>query len=1190
MAVELEGLSYEIEAQVGDSPKQLESLASSLEKLKGASGGLKLGNVSNQLKRLTEALSGVDTKNVLKLRQMSKALGELASAGDIRISKGIGSGLASIGKGMDEVTDEKIDRIARLAEALKKLGAVGPVKIPKMKNLDNIDDPAVSAVKYAPAPVGSTVSQDDTIQQPQAYTVDFDTAYKQWTDAQYELSGAGKVAVGTYNTLNGILNTTKGALGALVGPLKAVGGYMLNTGIPATAQFGKNLAIGFAKLPLMFGGKVLGGVKSLTSGLSGVFSGLLRIAKFRLYRTVIKLFTEGLSQGIENLYYYSQLAGTSFAGSLDSIATSANYVKNSLGAMASPLIEAVAPAIDFIADKIVALFNLINQLFSRLTGKSTYTAAKKISTTYKSAADSAGKGASGAAKKASDELKKTILGFDEINKLNDPNKSAGGSGGGGGGAGGGGGGYGDMFEQRPIEDGIANFADRIKELINAGDWEGLGRLFGQKLNEVFDLGEDAEAKWTGWGHKISGYINNAIDVAYGFLDETNFRNIGNRIAQFMNGIFDEEGGINFSKFGATASLALTDALDGIIGFVEDFDTRDFGSAINRYMTGFYDQFTEWVNDSDKDWEKLGETLEGKVMDFVFGLDSDEIAESFGKAIEGAINAGVAMAKGYIGSAFERFSDWVDKKWDEVGPLGVLDIIFREMAKPVNTSNPLIMAQKYIIDPLIGAIIGPENWRDAKKGGEQLIDNFNKGFAELTQDPLGFVKRHIIDPIIRELTDGKNWVMKPFSFLDKLFGGGETEKGVQVPITPKVQNNSRSWLADVEKWWGGLFGGNRNTQEFKSQPKEDTKKWPSLISDWWEQRFGGNKNKQSFKTEPDKKGTGNWLGNIQNWWNGLFGGKKNTQKFNAEGDATKLNDKIPQTQKLIPTTANMTKGQDSIPASQKIFQSIANFLKGKDQIPASEKTISITGNFTKKKDGLSASEKEFTTLAYFNSRKDGLSTWEHRFETRAYFNSRTDGLSDSERKLDAKAYFIKATQKKNFTIDVIGHIIRTSNGSRGYAAEGGVFTAKGKQPITRYATGGLPTGSQLFWAREAGPELVGTLGSHTAVMNNDQIVASVSSGVARAIAGIHFRLEGMKAPEPMPIESYVSTPEPTRTDGNAEMLTEARQQNALLRRQNDLLQRLLDKESTVEVTTKQFASAANRQNRREGRTTIAVSAT
>jgi hypothetical protein len=39
---------------------------------------------------------------------------------------------------------------------------------------------------------------------------------------------------------------------------------------------------------------------------------------------------------------------------------------------------------------------------------------------------------------------------------------------------------------------------------------------------------------------------------------------------------------------------------------------------------------------------------------------------------------------------------------------------------------------------------------------------------------------------------------------------------------------------------------------------------------------------------------------------------------------------------------------------------------------------------------------------------------------------------------------------------------------------------------------------MFIAREAGPELVGNLGGSTAVMNNDQIVASVSDGVYKAV--------------------------------------------------------------------------------------------
>jgi len=73
-----------------------------------------------------------------------------------------------------------------------------------------------------------------------------------------------------------------------------------------------------------------------------------------------------------------------------------------------------------------------------------------------------------------------------------------------------------------------------------------------------------------------------------------------------------------------------------------------------------------------------------------------------------------------------------------------------------------------------------------------------------------------------------------------------------------------------------------------------------------------------------------------------------------------------------------------------------------------------------------------------------------------------------------------------------------------------------------ASGGFVEQGQLFIAREAGPELVGSMGGHTAVANNDQIVAGISNGVARA---------------------------------NAE-------QNELLRQQNGILMQLLQKELVI----------------------------
>lgn len=68
----------------------------------------------------------------------------------------------------------------------------------------------------------------------------------------------------------------------------------------------------------------------------------------------------------------------------------------------------------------------------------------------------------------------------------------------------------------------------------------------------------------------------------------------------------------------------------------------------------------------------------------------------------------------------------------------------------------------------------------------------------------------------------------------------------------------------------------------------------------------------------------------------------------------------------------------------------------------------------------------------------------------------------------------------------------------FKATGGIFAGGKWLPITAYANGGGPNAGELFMAREAGPEMVGTIGGHTAVMNNDQIVASVSAGVYQAV--------------------------------------------------------------------------------------------
>lgn len=65
----------------------------------------------------------------------------------------------------------------------------------------------------------------------------------------------------------------------------------------------------------------------------------------------------------------------------------------------------------------------------------------------------------------------------------------------------------------------------------------------------------------------------------------------------------------------------------------------------------------------------------------------------------------------------------------------------------------------------------------------------------------------------------------------------------------------------------------------------------------------------------------------------------------------------------------------------------------------------------------------------------------------------------------------------------------------------VSTGKNGQTLTVKANGGYVDSGQMFIAREAGPELVGSIGNRTAVANNDQIVEGITGGVRTANADV-----------------------------------------------------------------------------------------
>lgn len=92
---------------------------------------------------------------------------------------------------------------------------------------------------------------------------------------------------------------------------------------------------------------------------------------------------------------------------------------------------------------------------------------------------------------------------------------------------------------------------------------------------------------------------------------------------------------------------------------------------------------------------------------------------------------------------------------------------------------------------------------------------------------------------------------------------------------------------------------------------------------------------------------------------------------------------------------------------------------------------------------------------------------------------------------------------------INSFIRMLNGAIGLINKipGVNITRVSELSIPRFETGGFPDAGQMFIAREAGPELVGSIGRKTAVANNDQIISGIEAGVYRAMTAANSTRQG-----------------------------------------------------------------------------------
>lgn len=500
-------------------------------------------------------------------------------------------------------------------------------------------------------------------------------------------------------------NAKKGASGVSVfwNALKRVGSISFN-GIKGVLY----------DLPKYFGGRLISNVRQAVLGIDQFFSSIKRIAFYRAIRTALKLITQGFSEGIQNLYAWSAAVNGSFAASMDRLATSSLYLKNSLGAMVSPLIEAIAPAVDFIVDKFVNLLNVINQVFAVLAGKTSYTAAKKVAAQWQDASDSA----SGSAKKAAKEIKRTLLAFDEINKLNgDTPKNGTGSGGANAAKDAGS----MMFENRDI-------SGLVRNMVEGGDFSLVGRTVADKINKAL-----GSINWSSIKASAVGITDSITSLINGFIQDIDPNVIGKSLAEVINTattVIDRFwSSIEWAEAGRKTRQA-------IIKFFNDIDVAKAADALTAKFRSIVTYIANALPQSPQEWDLIGTKISGFISRALDRIPWPMIGDIAGNLLVGGLRVMKILAddmtltriatgiKTAIQSACEKITPEDVASWvnailkDVLSAVGVLlsiDLKFGNV-----TLNPLTLvafgvAATSLLKNSIGKIFGATSVSGLGKG-------------------------------------------------------------------------------------------------------------------------------------------------------------------------------------------------------------------------------------------------------------------------------------------------------------------------------------------------------------------------------------------------------------------------------------------------------------------------------------------
>lgn len=221
-----------------------------------------------------------------------------------------------------------------------------------------------------------------------------------------------------------------------------------------------------------------------------------------------------------------------------------------------------------------------------------------------------GDSAASAAKKA----QRALMGFDSINKISEADTS-GGSSGGGTGVSSGGGVIANEFakantEASKLESTLTGMVEKVKKAWETGDFTEIGSIVADGIAKGLDsikwdtIKQTAEKSGKSFatflngifgnkdlfnesGEAVAEAFNTAVNLAFGFADNFNFKEAGSSVATAINKAFET---FDAAKLASTGNKIVSGILNAAIGFLDTLETDEIGTKFGEFL-----KTLEWEN-------------------------------------------------------------------------------------------------------------------------------------------------------------------------------------------------------------------------------------------------------------------------------------------------------------------------------------------------------------------------------------------------------------------------------------------------------------------------------------------------------------------------------------------------------------------------------------------------------------------